>query len=347
MASEQQKKPLGFYLHDDIWTKSDWTIEPEASLEQLYLRRAQELRAQYDYLVLHFSGGYDSGNVLEICMKHNVIIDELYLHAPLSVASKNINDKSCGNMPAETWFTSFPLAQHAKDTVFPNIKITVQDTTTAILDFWSRAKHWHEDFNISDFSPMNGIKQAWDDIHPDLKPLIDRGLKIAHIFGIEKPMVCHDNGFYYMKFLDHHLNAQFPYRSFFNRNQLPQYFEPFYWGDSCADMLIKQGHTIKNYIIKHRLDPGVVLSQTGTAMHHWIGRIVYDRKLPLPFYPDKDTVQVKGMDQRLFKDQNTSYYRNWKSGVDYLRTFLPAHWVGKDVDSGLIGVWSRSYCLGA
>lgn len=347
MASEKNHKPVEYYFHDDSYSRFDWNREPEESLEQLYLRRAQELRDQYDYLVLHFSGGYDSGNILEICIKYNIFIDELYLHAPMAIAVKDINRTSADNMSAEVYFTTIPLAEYAKNNFFPKMKIVMHDTTSHIINFWTRSKGWHEDWRMSDFSLVNGIKQAWDDLNTDLKKITDRGLRVGHIFGIEKPDIYYKNGQYFIRFLDQYLNSQFPYRSTWNKNQLPQFYEPFYWGDSCAEMIIKQGHTIKNYIKNNRLDPVQTLSIKGTPRHHFLAKLIYDRTLPLPFYPDKDVVQIKGMDDMLLRDTNSDYYRNWKTGVDEIRRSLPPQWVGKTINDGIIGVYSKPYCIGS
>jgi hypothetical protein len=347
MHSEKCNKPVDFYFHDDIYSRCDWSVEPTDSLEQLYLRRMQELRQQYDYLVLHFSGGHDSCNILEICMKYNIFIDELYLHAPLAIAVKDINVQTQANASAEIYFTSIPLAEYARDNFFPRMKITLHDTTPHIINFWKNAKNWHEDWKMPDFSPVNSIKQAWDDIHVDLKKIVEKGQTIGHVFGVEKPGIYYKNGQYFIRFLDQFLNSQFPYRSTTNKNQLPQFYEPFYWGDSCAEIIIKQGHAIKNHIKANRLDPAKTLAISGTPRHHFLAKLIYNRKLPLPFYPDKDTVQIKGMDEILLKDQNTDYYKNWKTGVDEIRKLMPAHWIHETVNKGIVGVYSKSYCLGS
>jgi hypothetical protein len=280
-------------------------------------------------------------------MKYNIVIDELYLHAPLGTAVKDINLQTAANTAAEIYFTTIPLAEYAKDNFFPNMKITLHDTTPHIISFWNNAKGWHEDWRMPDFSLVNGIKQAWDDIHVDLKKITDQGKKIGHIFGIEKPGIYYEHGQYFIRFLDQFLNAQFPYRSTANKNQLPQFYEPFYWGDTCAEIVIKQGHAIKNYIRANRLDPAKTLAVVDTAKHHFLSKIIYNRKLPLLFYPGKDDAQVKGMDEILLRDKNTDYYVNWKTGVDEIRKTLPAHWVHDTVGKGIVGVYSKSYCLGS
>jgi hypothetical protein len=54
----------GIHLHWDfneaVFGCYNWKQEPVDSLSDLYRRRAQQLRDQYDYIVLCYSGGADS-----------------------------------------------------------------------------------------------------------------------------------------------------------------------------------------------------------------------------------------------------------------------------------------------
>jgi hypothetical protein len=70
-------QPVEFIFNDQLYSKFNWTVEPDLTLEQLYAARAWELRNKYDYLVLHFSGGADSTNILETFIKNNIF---LYLY---------------------------------------------------------------------------------------------------------------------------------------------------------------------------------------------------------------------------------------------------------------------------
>ena len=53
-----------FTYFDDVWDNFDRSLIGKFSLKELYKIRAQQLRDSYDYLVLYFSGGADSWNVL-------------------------------------------------------------------------------------------------------------------------------------------------------------------------------------------------------------------------------------------------------------------------------------------
>ena len=52
------------FLLSEYLNTYNWNIEPEETLDELYQIRAKELREKYDYIILMYSGGADSHNVL-------------------------------------------------------------------------------------------------------------------------------------------------------------------------------------------------------------------------------------------------------------------------------------------
>ena len=68
---------LRLWFHDELFSKINWTQEPIDTLENLYIARAKQLREQYDYLILQFSGGSDSSQVLQTFLRNNIFLDEI------------------------------------------------------------------------------------------------------------------------------------------------------------------------------------------------------------------------------------------------------------------------------
>ena len=64
-VSEKTNQALKWNFNDEAYHSVDWEKEPPESLSELYRKRAQQLREKYDYLVLWFSGGADSTNILD------------------------------------------------------------------------------------------------------------------------------------------------------------------------------------------------------------------------------------------------------------------------------------------
>jgi len=99
-------------FHNDFFNKIDWTIEPQLSLPQMYKIRAQQIRDQYDYIVIMFSGGADSTNVLYSFLDNNIRVDEIVSSAPMSGLNNwnwNDQDTSVNNTISETKYALFPI----------------------------------------------------------------------------------------------------------------------------------------------------------------------------------------------------------------------------------------------
>ena len=67
--SNRVRLPIHWNFNDQAFAQFDWLQEPPVSLEQLYMTRAQQIRERYDYIVVWYSGGADSNNVLQSFLK--------------------------------------------------------------------------------------------------------------------------------------------------------------------------------------------------------------------------------------------------------------------------------------
>ena len=67
---------FNWIFNDAYYDQLDWSIEPELSLPVLYAQRAQEIRDKYDYLILHLSGGNDSGAILETFLLNDIKLEK-------------------------------------------------------------------------------------------------------------------------------------------------------------------------------------------------------------------------------------------------------------------------------
>ena len=66
-----------WHFNDGVFSAIDWTIEPPFDLWELYKQRVKQIREQYDYVVLMYSGGADSHNVLSSFLEADCKIDEI------------------------------------------------------------------------------------------------------------------------------------------------------------------------------------------------------------------------------------------------------------------------------
>jgi hypothetical protein len=333
-----------FIFHDEEYSKFDWTAEPDQTLQQLYAARAWELRNKYDHLVLHFSGGSDSTNILETFIRNDIKLDEVLIRGPSEAAKRNKLDHSSLNLFAENYLNAYPLAEYVKSTYMPDLKITAVDTTKYTIDWWAKNPDWHEHNSFSIFGPSIAWRSDYLDIERDLLRTADSGKKVAHIVGIDKPTLVYNNGEYKVKFLDNIRNNLLNIR--LNRQDVEYNLEAFYWAEGCAPMIIKQAHAVKNYIKQNQLSPDV-LNKKGRAQHEWYGSIIYNRTLPVYFQSEKDGFGTFSLDGFFHEDKNSDHVKNYQRGIDVLNQRIPEKWkvTGSSILQ-LVGIWSREYNIG-
>ena len=66
--------------NDDFFGQADWAKEPKEDIDELYRQRALELRATHDYLILYYSGGHDSAQMLYAFLENDIPIDEVCVY---------------------------------------------------------------------------------------------------------------------------------------------------------------------------------------------------------------------------------------------------------------------------
>jgi hypothetical protein len=221
----------------------DWTREPEQSLSQLYRVRAQRLRNEYDYLILMFSGGSDSTQVMMSFLNSGIPLDEVHTYYPMRWV-----ERVTGDVPRDhplgllyEYHHAVVPALRTLSLVSPRTKIRVIDTSDSYnrsMADWSEAPNQHR--------PNGGVHGLYQGIY---RACVERGLrratdpigtkKIGVIYGNEKPPVQLDGADLSVQFLD-------TQRGGISHAWMPdRLFDPimFYWGD--LRITCKQAHIIK------------------------------------------------------------------------------------------------------
>jgi hypothetical protein len=224
-----------WHYHDEVFSSYDWTVEPTQSLEQLYRKRAEQIREKYDYIVLFFSGGADSTNVLDTFINNKIHVDE--------IATWHFNKGNKNNTTwydAETTYVAFPKIKELLE-VHPEINQRIIDLTD----------HLHQHFSISD----NAEEYIYDQssmlmpdtfrnrIHefvPFYRDYILSGKKIGFVWAVDKPRLFFENNRYSLRFLDIFDNCVV------SGSGVSAEF--FYWSPDLPELLIKQAHVIKRYM---------------------------------------------------------------------------------------------------
>lgn len=236
-----------WHFNDEAFSSYDWTVEPAESLGELYRQRAQEIRDKYDYVVLHFSGGADSKNILDTFLDNDIKLDELVS----LVNYEGLKDKT-SFMNGEIYHVAIPAAEEAKLRQ-PHLKhnvIDVMGNVEHLLKQQSTKFDWVYEQNT--FVGMTSVSNKFlKDSQAHWRDLTAAGKKVCFIFGIDKPAVTGtDSKGYYLYFHDMVDTGVSPAMQLANEEGKGYFSEYFYWSPDPAAvrLLIKQGHVMKRVL---------------------------------------------------------------------------------------------------
>lgn len=224
-------------FNKQYYSNFDWTQEPAESIQELYRRRAQDIRDRYDYVVIWYSGGPDSWNILNTFLKNDIKIDEI---AHFMGYDGDKDKRSALN--EEIFYTAIPTTQKILEQ-YPDIRHRVVDLSHIYPDLFSRPDIATEFlYSIKAVASANSFARSYmREYVKDYKDIINSGKRMCFIWGTEKPRLLHLNGKFHAMFLD------FPSETHSRLQGLDStgYFDEwFYWAPETAHMVAKQCHMI-------------------------------------------------------------------------------------------------------
>ena len=221
-----------------VFDNINWKAAP-LDVWELYKARCKQIRAAYDYVVIFYSGGSDSENILQAWLAADCKLDEL---------------ATCWNMEGSGDRDAYMNAEVDR-VVFPNIKklkdsgvdfkFRLIDITQPTLDFIRSAGDDYNYFVAHHFSPNNIIKAQLRERIKDYADLINQGKSVCFVWGAEKPQIFPDGDRHYFQFfdiMDSYVNA-------YTQPNLKQgwYDEIFYWTPDMPEMAVAQAHTLLRF----------------------------------------------------------------------------------------------------
>jgi len=124
------KQQVHWNFNNEEFSKHDWTVEPEQTLDQLYDARARQIREKYDYVILSYSGGADSHNILMSFIRQGLLIDEIVVNTMEKANSKftivNETVLNPEHAAAEHKLNTIPRLKEVEHLI-PRTKINVLD----------------------------------------------------------------------------------------------------------------------------------------------------------------------------------------------------------------------------
>jgi hypothetical protein len=236
---------VNFYYHHDTFSKFDKRLLGKIPLNQLYKERARQLRDSYDYLILYYSGGADSHNVLCTFIENNIKLDEICIKWPKPLRdgkfyNPNSIDISANNYWSEWDFAVKPVLDWITQ-YHPEIKITFKDYTENLTP-----NNINSMFEHTRHHSMMAAILLNSQISDSEEKIISLGKKVGNIYGLDKPLLSLINNKIKMFFTD---NALRPC----SRSTINIYgSECFYWTPDMPLLAYEQAYQLSLYYKTNR-----------------------------------------------------------------------------------------------
>jgi len=244
-------RDLKFVLDGDIFGALDWTKEPQTDLYELYKQRAQQLRDKYDYVILRWSGGADSTNMVQAFLQNDIRPDEIQtctMEAPGYAPEDGMHVEQREN---------FHLIKNDVE------RLGVKMTTVNTADFYEHGfddPDWQFTASSPRTNSFSKFMQMYEMNH--YKSIALKYTNPVVVDGLEKPQITNINGEMVAYFID---NQQMITTFTQNFDSKDTAFgikkERFYVTGDLPELTLKQTHIVADYMqtrkdMKRRLELG-------------------------------------------------------------------------------------------
>ena len=356
--ANKTNQSVDWYFNNDVFDKYPWHIEPDETLDQLYDLRARQLREEYDYIIVSYSGGADSHNLLMSFVRQGLHVDEILVNT-MSKGNSNFmpihetNKTSHNAAASEHVLQTLPRLQEIHDK-YPKIKITVVDLTDYLFESF---------LNVGDASWVTKKREGLNPLNAtrynylyfsDVRKRFDKDKKIALVLGVEKPrtVIHNQNNSFYIRFVDRSANVASV------NDHIKEYpnatVEYFYWSPDSVRMLCKQAHVIKKWLEAFPANQPMWNNKTMTKETF---RLIHERALRTILYStwdnnwfqaDKSTRDwYSEFDTWFISGQaGTTQHAIWLEGIKYVEENAAKFVSNKNGIADGLEVFSHAYLVG-
>jgi len=344
-ASKHQQQP-GWYFNDLEFEKFNWKIEPSETLEDLYKKRAEQIREQYDHVVLFYSGGVDSHNILMTFVKNNIKLDAVVIYGTFEFDKEKTH-----RFNLELYNLAIPLAQKYQHLYDLHLLDISELYKTCYEPDWI----YRGGVQLAPFEYILGY--IYD--QPYLSRWFEKG-STAIVRGIDKPRVIFHDSKFWAGFLDCSL-MQTPSVITDRGRWVIDSTEFFYWSPDAPWLVAKQAHVIKNYFTNVAPDLKNLLTHTNKHHHdtveRYINPLIYDTGT-IPGEKSNYYTLGKGSSHGpVFHHKDDWFHSStielpsqkyWHNGIVEVDNIIDSKFKNQgDIKQGLVGFWGKYYELGS
>lgn len=337
-------------FNNDAYALVDWTKEPVEDLYDIYQQRALQLRANYDHLLLYYSGGIDSHAVLRVFVDNDIKLDGIVISGSFSVDKQHWTCNQEQVRVADPYIKQLQGSGHLKCPVF------YLDTVK---------HHSFEDENWVYACGQSLTPQVYSYNHfwkePWIQDFLMKG-KTAFIRGVDKPRVILDQHQWYVSFLDSYIMSGTP-TGMLAKKQDWDIQEYFFWTPDMPKIVQKQAHIIIQWM-EQNLDEPQIQKLTSKENKTFNRGLYNDYADPLVYgrYVDQKPGQkrpyftlgkplstnVWHKDKWFFQSRDVlqNEYDKWVAGLQMLSSKIPVHRFNQSLsDQETVQKFSQEYRL--
>jgi hypothetical protein len=341
-------------FNTDVYKSCDWKTPIEQPLFDIYADRAKQLREKYDYLVLYYSGGADSINVLWTFITNNIFVDEIVMQLPEPTRKTfKSNDTSNRNIYGELEYSGIPWMNKYRALIHPDTKIRYQDFAKPVIELLKN-DNWFETNPTGTNFCISGIgRQVAQVTESHILKLIDNRKTVAQIVGVDKPLVHYNakNKKYYAYFSDvsamHAPPVDLTQSEVFHKLYHTEFF---YWTPDMPKIVIKQAQEIKKNCERNPIAKAMAFTIANRHISEFrpvLHPVIYPPEAEVEFQTEKPSSKIiRPMDDWFWDIADESVKQNYLNVIDYLRKNTDLkHMVKNDIENGFSAHISGPYEL--
>jgi hypothetical protein len=302
-------------FNDDIYGKQQWAVDPALSLVDLYKARCRQIRESYDYVVMFYSGGSDSVNILNYWIEEDLKIDEIASFWNVD----GTKDPNVGHLNEEINRVVIPGVQRLKDKGL-EFKFRLIDITQYTEPFIYEAGYDWAYFTNNHFSPNNHSKLVFRDKIKDYSDMIAQGKSVCFLWGCEKPQIFPEGNRHYLQFFDIMDYCVTPYTQ--QRMKQGWYDELFYWTPDMPELIVKQAHTLLKFVETCDMQEFYQDKPNRYGYNRRLNKYVTSAAAKIILYPKWDpTTFVNGKPSNfIYSERDAWFWKGNMESVEFLRS---------------------------